>query len=246
VLRAFDAEHPALTLSDVARTIGMNRASVRRFLHTLVELGYLSVNGRLFSLRPRVLDLGHAFLSGLSLSEVARPHLERLVQRVRESSSLAELDGHDVVYVVRVPTRRIMRVAISVGTRLPAYATAMGRVLLAAQPDDWLNIYLSTVTLKPMTQSTIIDRKALCAELDHVRRDGYAIVDQELEEGLRSIAAPIRDRHGRVLASINVSTHASRGTVELMRETMLIPLLDAATAIQEDSVAVTFTLSGAA
>ena len=132
VIRAFDADNPELTLSDVARITGLTRAAARRFLHTLVELGYMRSDGRKFALRPRILELGYAFLSSLSLPEMALPHLEQLVEKVHESSSVSVLDGNEVVYVARVPTKRIMRIAISVGTHFPAYATSMGRVLLAA------------------------------------------------------------------------------------------------------------------
>ena len=234
VIRAFGAERAELTLSDVARATGLNRASARRFLHTLVELGYVRSDGRLFALRPKILDLGYAYLSGLSLPEVAMPHLEQLVEQVHESSSVSVLDGDEVVYVARVPTRRIMRIAIAVGTRFPAYATSMGRVLLAGQSDDWLDGYFATAPLKTITPYTIADAKKLRAELSRIRRDGYALVDQELEEGLRSIAAPIRDGLGRVVAALNLSTHTSRDTLASMRAAMLGPLLDTAKAIEED------------
>src|SRR5579862_4318011 len=133
VIRAFDADHPQLTLSEVAAATGLSRAAARRFLHTLVHLGYMRSSGGRFELRPKILELGYAYLSSLTLPEVAMPHLEELVEQVRESSSVSELDAGDVVYVARVPTKRIMTVTISVGTRFPAYATSMGRVLLAAQ-----------------------------------------------------------------------------------------------------------------
>lgn len=234
VIRAFNADNPELTLSEVARATGLNRASARRFLHTLVELGYVRTDGRRFALRPKILELGYAYLSSLSLPEVAMPHLERLVERVHESSSVSVLDGDEVVYVARVPTRRIMRIAIAVGTRFPAYATSMGRVLLAGQTDEWLDGYFATVSLSRLTPHTIADPKRLHAELRRIRRDGYALVDQELEEGLRSIAAPIRDGDGRVVAAVNLSAHASRGTVESMKQTLLPPLLETAAAIEED------------
>ena len=234
VIRAFDAEHAELTLSDVARATGLNRASARRFLHTLVELGYVRTDGRLFALRPKILELGYSYLSSLSLPEVAMPHLEQLVEKVHESSSVSVLDGDEVVYVARVPTRRIMRIAIAVGTRFPAYATSMGRVLLAGQSDDWLDGYFATAPLTTITAYTISDAKRLRTELNRIRRDGYALVDQELEEGLRSIAAPIRDGDGRVVAAVNLSAHASRGTVESMRTGMLPALWETAAAIDED------------
>jgi IclR family pca regulon transcriptional regulator len=234
VIRAFDAEHAELTLSDVARITGMARASVRRFLHTLVELGYVRSDGRRFSLRPKILELGYAYLSSLSLPEVAMPHLEQLVEKVHESSSVSVLDGDEVVYVARVPTKRIMRIAISVGTRFPAYATSMGRVLLAGQSDDWLDAYLASADLRAITEHTISDAARLRAELAHIREQGWALVDQELEEGLRSIAAPIRDPEGRVIAALNLSAHTSRTGRDDMCEEFLPPLLATAKLIGED------------
>ncbi|MEU6205425.1 IclR family transcriptional regulator [Micromonospora musae] len=234
VIRAFDAEHPQLTLSDVARMTGLTRAAARRFLLTLVELGYVHTDGRLFSLRPRILELGYAYLSSLSLPEVAQPHMEALVAQVHESCSVSVLDGPEVVYVARVPTKRIMTVGISVGTRFPAYATSMGRVLLAAQPGDWLDDYLAKAELRPLTRRTVTDPGKLRAVLKKIAGQGYAIVDQELEEGLRSLAAPIRGDNGSVIAAVNVSAHASRGSSETIRKELLPPLLATAARIEED------------
>src|SRR3954462_10671889 len=155
VIRAFDADHPELTLSDVARATGLTRAAARRFLLTLTDLGYVRTDGRLFALTARVLELGYAYLSALSLPEVAEPHLEALVAEVRESSSLSVLNGDDIVYVARVPTSRIMRVAINVGTRFPAYATSMGRVQLAGLSDGELDDYLEAVELKRLSPRTV-------------------------------------------------------------------------------------------
>src|SRR5215207_10028571 len=217
VIRAFDAEHAELTLSEVAAATGVTRAAARRFLLTLAELGYVRSDGRFFSLTARVLELGYAYLSSLSLPEVAESHLEALVAEVNESSSVSVLDGMDVVYVARVPVSRIMTVAISVGTRFPAYATSMGRVLLAGLPDDELATYLARVRLQRLTPRTISSIAALRGELARVRSQGWAIVNQELEEGLRAIAAPIRDRSGQVVAAVNVSAHASRTSLEAMR-----------------------------
>ncbi|GIH14580.1 IclR family transcriptional regulator [Rugosimonospora africana] len=234
VIRAFDADHPELTLSDVARTTGLTRAAARRFLHTLVSLGYVRSDGRRFALRPKILELGYAYLSSQSLPEVAMPHLEQLVERVHESSSVSVLDGDEVVYIARVATKRIMTVAISVGTRFPAFATSMGRVLLAGQSSDWLDGYLLSAELRPLTPHTIAEPARLRAELMRIRRQGWALVDQELEEGLCSVAAPIRDTRGRVVAAINVSAHASRRTVEEIRRDLLPPLLDTAKLIGDD------------
>lgn len=234
VIRAFDAEHPELTLSDVARAAGLTRASARRFLRTLTELGYVRSNGRLFALRPRVLELGYAYLSSQSLHEVAQPHLERLVATLRELSSVSVLDADDVVYIARVPTRRIMTITISVGTRFPAYATSMGRVLLAGQSDEWLDGYFSSVELRRLTARTVTDVDSLRAELLLVRGQGWSFVDEELEEGLRAIAAPIHDLSGRVTAAVNVSSPVSCGSSDLVREEFLPHLLAAARGIEED------------
>ena len=180
VIRAFGPDRERLSLSEVARATGLTRAAARRFLLTLVKLGYVRNDGREFSLRPRVLELGYAYLSGLALPEVAAPHLEELVAKLHESSSISVLDGHHIVYVVRVPTKRIMTVAISVGTRFPAFATSMGRVLLAAMPDDQLESYLAEATFEQFTARTVTDPGRLRAIVREVARQGYAIVDQEL------------------------------------------------------------------
>ncbi|MGW4961167.1 IclR family transcriptional regulator [Nonomuraea sp. NPDC004186] len=237
VIRAFSATDPELTLSQVARATGLSRAAARRFLLTLEDLGYVRSDGRLFSLTPRVLELGYAYLSSLSLPEVADPHLERLAAEVHESASVAVLDGEDVVYVARVATARIMRVTINIGTRFPAYCTSMGRVLLAALPPDELDAYLEGASLRRLTSHTIVLPAALRAELGKVRGRGWAMVDQELEEGLRSIAAPIRDRSGRTVAAVNVSTHASRTTLQAARRDLLPPLLATAAKIEADLTA---------
>ena len=189
VIRAFDAEHPKLTLSEVAASTGLSRAAARRFLRTLVQLGYMRSDGSRFALRPKILELGYAYLSSLTLPEVAMPHLEQLVEQVHESSSVSELDGDDVIYIARVPTKRIMTVTISVGTRFPAYATSMGRVMLAAQPEERLDHYLDSASLRGLTGHNITSATALRRELRKITVQGWALVDQELEEGLRSIAA---------------------------------------------------------
>ena len=236
VIRAFDSEHPDLTLSDVARATGLTRAAARRFLLTLVDLGYVRTDGRFFALRPRVLELGYSYLSSLGLPEVALPHMEPLVARVHESSSLCVLDGPDIAYVARVPTRRIMAVAITVGTRFPAYATSMGRVLLAGLAPDALDAYLAGTELRPLTPKTITSPDKLRATLGRVASQGYALVDQELEIGLRSIAVPVHVRR-RVVAALNVSMHASRGSSEAARRELLPPLRETAAAIESDLAA---------
>jgi IclR family pca regulon transcriptional regulator len=201
---------------------------------TLERLGYVQQSGGRFALTPRVLELGFAYLSALGLPDVAQPHLERLVEQVRESSSISVLDGESVVYVARVPTRRVMNVMISVGTRFPAYATSMGRVLLSGLEEQARAELLDQIELQPLAHETIVTRAALEAELDRVREQGYAIVDQELESGLRSVAAPIRDRRERVVAAINLAVQAARLSVEEIRHSLLGPLLSTAAAIERD------------
>ncbi len=233
VIRAFGPDRERLSLSEVARATGLTRAAARRFLLTLVKLGYVRNDGREFSLRPRVLELGYAYLSGLALPEVAAPHMEELVARLHESSSISVLDGHQIVYVVRVPTKRIMTVAISVGTRFPAYATSMGRVLLAQLSDDELERYLAEVTFERLTSRTVTNPARLRTIVREAARQGYAIVDQELEEGLRAVAAPIRGADVGS-AAINVSAHASRVSMGAMRGQILPALLETARQIEAD------------
>lgn len=233
VIRAFGPENPSLTLSDVARETGLSRASARRFLHTLVELGYVGTDGRAFHLRARLLELGYAYLSTLGLPEIARPHLQSLSDETRESSSLAVLDDMEIVYVARVAVSRIMSAAIGVGTRLPTFATSMGRVLMAHAPDALREEFLERVELPALTPFTITDRGALRAELEQVRAQGWALVDQELEEGLRSLAAPVRDASGRVVAAVNVAAPARRETGS-GRPEFVDSLLTAAAGIERD------------
>ncbi|WP_320669431.1 IclR family transcriptional regulator domain-containing protein [Patulibacter defluvii] len=234
VIRAFDATSGPLSLSEVARRCGLPRAAARRFLLTLVELGYVAQEGRGFALRPRVLELGVAYLSGLSFVEVARPHLERLSADVDESASISVLDGDEVVYVARVPTRRIMSVTIAVGTRLPAWATSMGRVLLAALPEAELARRLAAPLPAAPTAAVPLDADAVAERIAGARADGFALVDEELERGLRSIAVPILDATGAAIAAINVSTPAARTTVAQLRERILPRLRRAADEIHAD------------
>ncbi len=238
VIRAFDGDRRSLTLSDVARETRLSRASARRFLHTLVELGYVATDGREFTLRPALLELGYAYLSSLTLPDIATPHLEKLSERVSESSSVAVLDGADIVYVARVATRRIMSATIRVGTRFPAYATSMGRAILAHAEPAALDAYLAQATpsgtLAALTPRTITDPQDLRAALADVREQGWALVDQELEDGLRSVAAPLRDGTGRVVAAVNVSAPVRRGEIAEILRHALPPLLKAAAAIEAD------------
>jgi len=235
VIRAFDADNPTLTLSDVARSTGLARAAARRFLLTLVDLGYIRVDGRQFRLSPQVLQLGRAYLSSLRLPELALPHLRDATRDLRESSSLAVLDGTDIVYVAHAPARRILSISITIGARDVAHATSLGRVLLAGQSDAWLDHYLATLELPAITPHTITSTEKLRAELMRSRRQGFALVDQELEDGLRAIAAPIHDEHGNVIAAANLAVHASRWSNDAIRTTLLPRLLQATAAIDHDT-----------
>ncbi len=233
VIRSFHAAAPQQTLTEVATATGLTRATARRFLLTLVDLGYIRTDGKEFSLSPQVLDLGYAYLSGLSLPELAQPHLEELSRSTGESTSISVLDGDDIVYVARVPVRRIMSVRITIGTRFPAYATSMGRVLLAALPPDALDEYIDRLHASPFTESTVVDHDELRRSLDVVRAQGWALVDQELEIGLRSVAAPIA-RDGHVIAAVNVSTAVSTTALEALRKRIVPNLLASARRIGDD------------
>jgi len=233
VIRAFDADHAHLSLSEVATRTDIPRAAARRFLRTLETLGYVRSDGRQFSLTPHVLELGFSYLSGLSLPEVVQPHLERLSRRLDESVSAAVLDGTDIVYVARVHTRRIMSVRITIGTRFPAHATSMGRVLLAGMTDAARYAAVAASTDLHPTEKTLTGA-ALSAELDRVRAQGWAMVDGELEQGLRSIAAPVHDRSGAVIAALNVSTSTNRVTRDRVRDEYLPALLETTAAVDAE------------
>jgi IclR family pca regulon transcriptional regulator len=224
VIQVFSRERPALTLSEVARLCGITRATARRILLTLEDLGHVRSDGRLFSLTPRVLTLGWAYLSSLNLWETAQPLMEELTRRTNESCSAATLDLPDVVYVARVPTHRIMTIALGIGTRLPAHCTSMGRVLLAALPEAELEAFLARTPLEAYTPRTVTAPERLRRTLATVRQQGWALVDQELEIGLRSIAAPLRV-DGRTIAAVNVSAAAPRVPLEQLRGEFLPELL---------------------
>ncbi|HKC29038.1 MAG TPA: IclR family transcriptional regulator C-terminal domain-containing protein [Jatrophihabitans sp.] len=228
IMRVFSAERPSLTVSEIAQEVGLTRAAVRRFLLTLGELGYIRGMNNRFELTPQVLELGYHYLSALSFPDVALPRLEQLVTQTGEASEGSILDRGDIVYVVRVPGPALMTISVTIGARRPAYATAMGRVLLAHLPGDELDEYLSSHELTPLLPRTITDVAKFRTELDRVRADGYALVNQELEEGLVAVAVPVRDRKGQVRAAINLSTHVGRKSVKDMRA--LVPAVKAAAA----------------
>jgi IclR family pca regulon transcriptional regulator len=235
VIRSFHDGAARQTLSEVAAATGLTRASARRFLLTLVDLGYVRSDGKSFSLTPLVLELGFAYLSGSLLTDVARPHLDALAHSCGESTSVSVLDGDDVVYIARVAARRITSVRITIGTRFPAHATSMGRVLLAALPSRELDVYLGRLHASRFTESTLIDPDELRSALELVREQGWALVDQELEVGLRSVAAPIL-KDGRAIAAVNVATASSATTLTTLRERIVPELLTTARLITADLV----------
>lgn len=231
VIRSFSARSPRQTLTEVAGRTGLTRAGARRILLTLQTLGYVETDGKLFRLTPRILDLGFAYLSSLPIWNLAEPVMEDLVGQIKESCSAAVLDGTDIVYVLRVPTHKIMSISLGVGSRLPAYCTSLGRMLLSALPPDQMMQVLQASERTARTRYTVTDVHELAARIEQVRRQGWSLVNQELEEGLVSMAAPITDRAGQTVAALNISGQANRTSAKVMQEKMLPPLLAAARAI---------------
>lgn len=228
VMKAFASGPEGLTIADVARRTRLSRAVSRRFLLTLQQLGYVANDDGMFVLTPRVLDLGYAYLSAMRLPDLAESEMEDVVSRLHESCSISVLDGGEVVYVARVPAKRIMSINLAIGSRLPAYATSMGRILLSHLEPAALDGYLRSVKLEPLTKKTVTDPAELKRVLALVRERGWALVDQEIELGVRAVAAPIRDRSGRAVAAINVASHASRVSLKDLRTQHLPVLLQAA------------------
>ncbi len=224
VIRSFDAAHPAQTLTEVAGATGLSRAGARRILLTLQTLGYVEAEGRLFRLTPKILDLGFAYLTSMPFWNGAEPVMEELVAQVHESSSAAVLDRTEIVYVVRVPTHKIMAVNLSIGSRLPAYCTSMGRVLLSGLEEAQLEAALAESDLHAYTPRTLTDPADLRQAIATVRKQGWAVVDQELEAGLISLSAPIKNRQGKIIAAINISGNAQRKSARQMVKAFLEPL----------------------
>ena len=234
ILNAFDAEHPRMTLTEMASRTDMDRAKARRFLLTLEALGYVRRSGRDFELTPRVLELGHAFQASNQYRAVIQHYLQDITAEIGESSSLSVLDGTDVVYVVRsAAPHRLMAISLSVGTRLPAAYTSMGRVLLAQLPQANLDSLLQSMELRAHTPHSLVDMEALRKELDQVRQQGYSLVDQELDLGLRSVAAPVFAGNGDLLGAINISTNAARVPLEVLLDDYLPRLQRLADTVQK-------------
>jgi IclR family pca regulon transcriptional regulator len=232
VIEAFDASRPRLTLSEVAKLTGITRAAARRYLLTLTKLHYADFDGRYFSLSPRILRLGYAYLASTSLPARVQPFLERISESTGESSSSALLDGDDIVYIARSATRRIMSIGLGVGSRLPAYCTSLGRAILAYQPEDAIDAYLQRVQLDPRTPKTVTNKAELRTILAATRDQGYALVNEELEFGLRSIAVPVVQKNGQVVIALNLSAQAARVSAVEMIERFLPPLRAASDALR--------------
>jgi IclR family transcriptional regulator, pca regulon regulatory protein len=233
VIHAFGGAPGPLTISDVAHRTALTRAAARRFLLTLQHLGYVdAVNGG-FRLAPRVLELASTYFSTSGLADAAQPVMEDVAARLHESSSVSVLEGTDILYVARVPTKRIMAINLAIGSRLPAFPTSMGRVLLAHLPPERLDEFFAAAKLRRLTRHTVCAETALRRILVKVREQGWAMVDQETEVGVRSAAAPIRDQSGRVIAAINVSAHASRVMLRQLRRDYVPVICDAARRVSQ-------------
>ncbi|MCU1249832.1 MAG: transcriptional regulator, IclR family [Edaphobacter sp.] len=229
VIQAFTQQSPQMTISQLSIKTGLSRAAVRRCLYTLTKLGFAGAeDGSRYSLRPRMLSLSHTYTTSNTLSSAAQPILERMSAALRESFSVATLDGEDIVYIARTQVNRVMAVDLHIGSRLPAYCTSMGRILLAYLPAEQLEQYLSKVNLVPHTTRTITSVEKLRLALRNIRRNGYAICDQEYEVGLRSLAVPVYSSSGRVVATLNLSGNAPRLSVLEMQSRFLAPLRNAA------------------
>lgn len=218
VIEAFSEGRPRKSITEIAQVTGLTRAAARRYLLTLVHLGHAEHDGKFFSLTPKVLRLGYAYLSSMTLPARVQPFLERVSETLSKSCSAAVLDDQDVVYVARSATRRIMSIGLGVGSRLPAYCTSLGRVLLAHQDPEWLDRYFARVELRPLTPRTLTDEARIRDALSMVRELGYCLVDEELELGLRSLAMPVMNAQGRLACAINVGVQANRVSVRDMLE----------------------------
>ena len=228
VIQAFSQRRHHLTISQVSTTTGLSRAAVRRCLYTLAKLGFAgSDDNRHFFLRPRILALGHSYISSMPLATAAQPVLEHISHLLHESCSIATLDGVEIVYIARANVTRIMSIDLGVGSRLPAFCTSMGRAILANLPPEELESVLSRVEFKRYTERTITNPAKLMQALRQIRRDGYSIIDQELEHGLRSMAVPIQNPSGKVVAALNIGAHAQRVSIQEM-QTKFLPHLRAA------------------
>ena len=213
VIEAFSAETPRLSVADTAKATGLDRATSRRCLLTLHELGYAGYDGKFFELTPRVLRLGMGALAALSLPQIVQPWIDQLSQQTGQSSSVALLDETEVVYIARAAQRRVMSIGLMPGSRLPAHCTSMGRVLLAQLPETEARALVERADLSPRTVNSLTDSDDVMACIEQIRHDGYALIDQEVEMGLRSIAVPVINSHGQTIAALNIGAAAVQAHV---------------------------------
>jgi IclR family pca regulon transcriptional regulator len=236
VIQSFDRDRKQLSLSDVAKQVDLPRASVRRTLHTLVQLGFAETDGRLFRLTPRVLTLAGAYLLSNPIASILQPAIERLSTEINASCSAAVLDGDDVVMIVHASPSRILPLSAQVGLRLPAFASSLGRILLASFDDAELDAFLARIRPQKLTDQTIIDKKQLRRTILKARADGFSLADQEFEIGFRSISVALKRLDGKTIAALNIGIHTERGTPNMMRETFLPRLRSLATELQQQLI----------
>ncbi len=232
VLRTFDRDLPRMSLAAVAARSGLSRAAARRLVLTLQHLGYVRADGRDYTLTPRVLELGYGFLGSLKLGDLAQPLMEELSHRVDESCSMAVLDGQSIVYVARVPVRKVMTVSLEVGARLPAFASSMGRVLLSGLSDAQLEVWLRACSLTAYTAHTVVEPDRLRRLVADAREQSYAYVEQELELGLCSIAVPVHNRQGQVAAALNIGMRFHDGARRRALDVLVPALRETAEALE--------------
>ncbi len=216
IIETFNQDRKQLTLSDIAKLVDLPRASVRRTLHTLVQLGYAEMDERMFRLKPRVLNLARAYLQSNAVSDIVQPALERMSEQTGESCSAAVLDGEDITMIAHASPKRVLPVSAQIGFRLPAIATALGRVLLAALDDRELETFLARLRPEKITKFTVTDRAQLRKAILDIRKAGYALADQEVEIGFRSIAIPLKKLDGRIVAALNIGVHSERTPLKAM------------------------------
>jgi IclR family pca regulon transcriptional regulator len=236
IIEAFGRDRRQLTLSDAARAVDLPRASVRRTLHTLVQLGYAETDGRMFRLTPRVLTLAGSYLLSNPLSEILQPAVERISAQVKEACSTAVLDGDDVVMITHTSPNRLIAVNAQIGLRLPAHASSLGRVMLAALDDRALDKHLAGIKPAKLTPTTVTDKSEIRKAIIKARHDGYSLVDQEVETGFRSISVPLRRLDGKVVAALNIGIHTERGTPAMMLKTFLPLLTEASNRLQRQLI----------
>ena len=234
VIQSFSTEHSTLTVSEAAAITNLSRPAIRRIFLTLESLGYLTSDNGRYALTAKVLSLGYAYLSSKNIWEIAHDPMDELVKQTGESTSISVLDHDEIVYVARIHTKRIMTMSLGVGSRLPAFATSMGQVLLAHLPSEELEEYFEQAILSSYTNHTITDKKQLIKQLEQIRKNGWSLAEQQFEEGLSSVAAPITNRNGEVIAAINISTHTGRNSRKEIKEKLIPLLLQTAQKISED------------